>query len=111
MNANTTSDATFTDPLADEAGCKRDIPILQELGTNVIRVYAINSSLDHSVCMGLLNDAGIYLIQDLSNPSSSIDRSDPEWNTDLFATYAGVVEYVYLALVTRRHIHPSDLSL
>ncbi|KAK6608939.1 glycolipid anchored surface protein [Botrytis cinerea] len=92
VNANTTSDATFTDPLADEAGCKRDIPILQELGTNVIRVYAINSSLDHSVCMGLLNDAGIYLIQDLSNPSSSIDRSDPEWNTDLFATYAGVVD-------------------
>ncbi|TEY46223.1 hypothetical protein BOTCAL_0319g00040 [Botryotinia calthae] len=92
VNANTTSDATFTDPLADEAGCKRDIPILQELGTNVIRVYAINSSLDHSVCMGLLNDAGIYLIQDLSNPSSSINRDDPEWNTDLFATYAGVVD-------------------
>ncbi|TGO12076.1 hypothetical protein BTUL_0095g00340 [Botrytis tulipae] len=92
VNANTTSDATFTDPLADEAGCRRDIPILQELGTNVIRVYAINSSLDHSVCMGLLNDAGIYLIQDLSNPSSSINRDDPEWNTDLFATYAGVVD-------------------
>ncbi|THV54842.1 hypothetical protein BGAL_0019g00430 [Botrytis galanthina] len=92
VNANTTSDATFTDPLADEAGCKRDIPILQELGTNVIRVYAINSSLDHSVCMGLLNDAGIYLIQDLSNPSSSINRNDPEWSTDLFATYAGVVD-------------------
>nr|QFF92534.1 13-beta-glucanosyltransferase isoform 2 [Botrytis fabae] len=92
VNANTTSDATFTDPLADEAGCRRDIPILQELGTNVIRVYAINSSLDHSVCMGLLNDAGIYLIQDLSNPSSSINRNDPEWNTDLFATYAGVVD-------------------
>ncbi|KAF7912368.1 uncharacterized protein EAF01_001389 [Botrytis porri] len=92
VNANTSSDATFTDPLADEAGCRRDIPLLQELGTNVIRVYAINSSLDHSVCMGLLNDAGIYLIQDLSNPSSSINRNDPEWNTDLFATYAGVVD-------------------
>ncbi|APA14203.1 hypothetical protein SS1G_12017 [Sclerotinia sclerotiorum 1980 UF-70] len=92
VNANTTSGATFSDPLADEAGCKRDIPILQELGTNVIRVYAINSSLDHSVCMGLLNDAGIYVIQDLSNPSSSINRDDPEWNTDLYATYAGVID-------------------
>ncbi|KAF7943307.1 hypothetical protein EAE96_011236 [Botrytis aclada] len=92
VNSNSSSDATFTDPLADEAGCRRDIPLLQELGTNVIRVYAINSSLDHSVCMGLLNDAGIYLIQDLSNPSSSINRNDPEWNTDLFATYAGVVD-------------------
>ncbi|KAI9643474.1 1 3-beta-glucanosyltransferase gel4 [Ciborinia camelliae] len=92
VNANSTSGSTFTDPLADEAGCKRDIPILQELGTNVIRVYAINASLDHSYCMGLLNDAGIYLIQDLSNPSNSINRNDPEWNTELFAGYAAVVD-------------------
>lgn len=48
--------------------------------------------------MTLLNDAGIYVIQDLSNPSSSIDRSDPEWNTELFASYAAVVEYVYFIL-------------
>ncbi|ESZ96185.1 beta-1-3-glucanosyltransferase [Sclerotinia borealis F-4128] len=92
VNSNTTSGATFTDPLADEAGCTRDVPLLQELGTNVIRVYAINASLDHSACMSLLNDAGIYLIQDLSNPSSSINRNDPEWNTELFAGYAAVVD-------------------
>ncbi|KAB8293110.1 hypothetical protein EYC80_007469 [Monilinia laxa] len=92
VNANSSSSATYTDPLADEAGCKRDIPLLQELGTNTIRVYAINASLDHSFCMGMLQDAGIYLIQDLSNPSSSINRNDPEWNTDLFATYAAVVD-------------------
>lgn len=94
VNANSTAGATFSDPLADEDGCKRDIPILQELGTNTIRVYAINASLDHSLCMGMLNDAGIYLIQDLSNPSASINRNDPEWNTELFASYSAVVEYV-----------------
>jgi hypothetical protein len=78
--------------LADEAGCARDIPILKELGTNVIRVYAVNASLDHSACMNLLAENDIYLIQDLSNPSSSIDRSDPEWTTELFAEYAAVVD-------------------
>jgi hypothetical protein len=91
-NGTTSGGSTFTDPLADEAGCTRDIPLLQELGTNVIRVYAINASLDHSACMSLLQDAGIYLIQDLSNPSSSINRNSPTWTTALFADYAAVVD-------------------
>ncbi|KAK2628875.1 hypothetical protein QTJ16_001978 [Diplocarpon rosae] len=91
-NGTTSADASFTDPLADEAGCKRDIPLLQELGTNTIRVYAINASLDHSACMKMLQDAGIYLIQDLSNPSASINRNEPTWTTELFSSYAGVVD-------------------
>lgn len=96
MNSNgtTSGTSTFTDPLADQAGCARDIPLLQELGTNVIRVYAINASLDHSACMSMLQNAGIYLLQDLSNPSSSINRNDPEWTTELFADYAAVIDAV-----------------
>ncbi|KAH8819574.1 Glucanosyltransferase-domain-containing protein [Xylogone sp. PMI_703] len=86
------STSTFVDPLADIAGCRRDIPILRELGINTIRVYAINASLDHSECMKMLQDAGIYLIQDLSNPSSSINRDSPEWTTDLLDSYASVVD-------------------
>jgi hypothetical protein len=42
--------------------------------------------------MQMLQDAGIYLLQDLSNPSSSINRNDPTWTTDLFADYAAVVD-------------------
>jgi hypothetical protein len=94
VNSNGTSSgtATFTDPLADSAGCARDIPLLQQLGTNVIRVYAINASLDHSSCMNMLQNAGIYVIQDLSNPSNSINRDQPSWTTDLFQGYAAVVD-------------------
>jgi hypothetical protein len=44
--------------------------------------------------MSMLNDAGIYVIQDLSNPSSSINRNDPSWTTELYADYAAVIEYV-----------------
>jgi hypothetical protein len=91
-NGTTSTTGTFTDPLADSAGCSRDIPLLKELGTNTIRVYAINASLDHSACMQMLQDAGIYLIQDLSNPSSSINRDSPTWTTELFADYAAVVD-------------------
>ncbi|PWW72125.1 Glycoside Hydrolase Family 72 [Tuber magnatum] len=88
---NSTS-GTFIDPLADEAGCKRDIPLLQELGTNTIRVYAINTTSDHSPCMKLLNDAGIYVISDLSEPRLSINRNSPEWDDRLFERYASVVD-------------------
>lgn len=68
------------------------MPLLKELGINAIRVYAIDATKNHDACMKLLDDAGIYLIQDLSNPHSSINRNDPAWNTDLFKTYAGVID-------------------
>lgn len=68
------------------------MPLLKELGMNTIRVYAIDATKNHDACMKLLDDAGIYVIQDLSNPKSSINRIDPAWNTDLFETYSGVID-------------------
>lgn len=87
-----TKKSTFVDPLADETRCKQDVPLLAQLGTNVIRTYAIDPTADHSACMKLLNDAGIYVISDLSEPNLSIDRSDPEWNIELFTRYQQVVD-------------------
>jgi hypothetical protein len=65
---------------------------LVELGTNVVRVYAIDPTKDHKKCMKLLEDAGIYVIQDLSNPQNSIIRDQPEWTTSIFAGYAAVID-------------------
>lgn len=91
---NGTSDAntSINDPLADTERCLADIPYLVQLGTNIIRVYAIDPKKDHSTCMSALADAGIYVIQDLSNPKNSIIRDAPEWTTDLFAGYAAVID-------------------
>ncbi|KND93684.1 1,3-beta-glucanosyltransferase gel4 [Tolypocladium ophioglossoides CBS 100239] len=88
----TPTNATFVDPLSDTSSCQRDVPLLAELGTNIIRTYAIDPAADHSACMKLLNDAGIYVISDLSQPSLSINRNDPEWNVDLFTHYQKVVD-------------------
>lgn len=86
------SSSSFVDPLGDVSTCSRDIPYLEELQTNVIRVYALNTSLDHTECMELLAEAGIYVIADLSEPDLSIDRSDPEWTTTLLDRYTSVVD-------------------
>jgi len=87
-----TTTSTFTDPLADPTSCARDVKLLQALRTNTIRTYAIDPNKDHSKCMSLLADAGIYVISDLSEPANSINRDDPKWNTQLFARYKAVVD-------------------
>ncbi|GAP92778.1 putative glycoside hydrolase family 72 protein [Rosellinia necatrix] len=86
------SSNTYTDPLADETICKRDVPILEKLGVNTIRTYAIDPEADHSACMKLLDAAGIYVIADLGEPALSINRDDPSWNTELFDRYKGVID-------------------
>lgn len=89
---STATDTKYIDPLADVESCKRDIPLLQELQTNIIRVYAVDPVADHDECMKMLDDAGIYVIADLSEPNKSIIREDPSWDDTLYARYTAVVD-------------------
>lgn len=64
------------DPIADTAGCKRDIEKFKELGLNTIRVYTIDNSLKHDECMQALADAGIYVALDVNSRYYSLNRKD-----------------------------------
>ena len=82
----------FIDPLADVEQCRRDIPKLEELGVNTIRTYAINATADHTECMRMLDEAGIYVISDLSHPRLSINREAGDWNLALYDRYTSVID-------------------
>ena len=93
-NGSTTANANgaYTDPLADPASCARDVPLMQQLQTNTIRVYAVDPTKDHSECMSLLTKAGIYVVLDLGNPTVSINRDLPAWTEELYIRYASVID-------------------
>ena len=88
-SSGTTTDSP--DPLGDPAGCSRDIPVLKQLQTNLVRVYSVDPTANHDECMNSLAEAGIYVLADLSSSSQAISRNDPEWNLDLFNRYTAVV--------------------
>ncbi|KAF2144473.1 carbohydrate-binding module family 43 protein [Aplosporella prunicola CBS 121167] len=91
-NGTSSGNDDYTDPLSKPDNCKRDIPYLTQLRTNTIRVYAVNPDEDHDECMQMLQDAGIYVVSDLSSPGKSIDRSDAAWNDELYARYTAVID-------------------
>ncbi|KAF2873677.1 beta-1-3-glucanosyltransferas-like protein [Massariosphaeria phaeospora] len=82
----------YTDPLADGNACRRDIPLLKEIHTNVLRVYAIDPTQNHDDCMEQLASADIYVIADLGEPNTSIQSDDPNWDVSLYRRYTGVID-------------------
>ncbi|THU88461.1 hypothetical protein K435DRAFT_969488 [Dendrothele bispora CBS 962.96] len=85
--------SSFTDPLIDGSACSRDLPFLQQLNVNTIRVYSVDSSQNHDSCMQTFSDAGIYTIIDLALPlNGSIDRTSPAWSTNLLDQYIKTID-------------------
>lgn len=94
ISSNSTGESVSAppDPLADPAGCTRDLPALIGLRTNAVRVYAVDPTKNHDQCMSMFADAGIYVILDLSEPMQSINRDQPAWNGPLYQRYISVID-------------------
>jgi hypothetical protein len=78
--------------LTNGTQCELDAPRIADLGANVIRVYAVDPTLNHDACMSAFEKAGIYIILDMSAPLFSINRFVPTWTKDLRNAYAQVVD-------------------
>ncbi|WWC73310.1 uncharacterized protein I206_107277 [Kwoniella pini CBS 10737] len=84
---------SFHDPLSSPQNCTRDLPYLKQLGVNSVRVYSVNSSLNHDECMKTFSDNGIYVLLDVSLPlNGSIDRASPSWSTNLLNEYITTID-------------------
>lgn len=86
---------SYIDPLANPTSCLRDLELLEELGVNLIRVYQIDPTADHDICMSAYASKGIYVLADLAEPNLSINREDPRWNTELLDRYTSVVDSLH----------------
>ncbi|KAJ7481363.1 Glucanosyltransferase [Mycena galericulata] len=86
-----TYQGSVSDNLADSAGCARDLPNLQHLGANAIRVYSVDSSLNHDAFSAPPPSSSFTLKElsiDLSLPlNGSIDTVEPAWSTNLLDQY------------------------
>ena len=92
------------DPIADAAGCKRDIAEFTKLGINTVRVYTVDNTANHDECMTALADAGIYLVLDVNTPFYSLNRADPA------PSYNDVYLQSLFATVDAFHSYPNTLA-
>ena len=62
------------------------------MGINLVRVYQIHPNANHDVCMNAFAEAGIYVLADLSEPTISIRRDYPHWDTEIFNRSQQVID-------------------
>ncbi|EGV60712.1 hypothetical protein PSN45_001500 [Yamadazyma tenuis] len=85
----------YIDPLANSQTCLRDLEYLEKLNINVVRVYHIDPNKNHDACMNAFATKGIYVLCDLPEPETSINRNNPAWDIDLYDRYSAVIDSMH----------------
>ena len=69
---------------------------MQQLGVNTIRVYNLDPSLNHDMCVSIFNAVGIYMLLDVNSPlpGQSLNSGDPgsSYNSQYLTQIFGIVE-------------------
>lgn len=85
----------YIDSLANPETCLRDLEYLEQLNVNVVRVYQVDPLKNHDTCMNAFAAKGIYVLCDLAEPESSINRNKPQWDIDLYDRYKAVIDSMH----------------
>lgn len=85
-----TSDISTSDYLAVQTACSRDVPVFQDLGINTITVFNVDATQNHDYCMGLLQNAGIYVIPYLRELNT--DGMSTAWTTEGFSEKTDIID-------------------
>lgn len=85
----------YVDSMANPSLCLKDLEYFQELGINTVRVYQIDPTQNHDICMQAFAKYGIYVLLDLSEPELAINRDLPAWDSDLMERYTAVVDNMH----------------
>lgn len=56
------------DPLSNGTLCLRDAALMQSLGVNTIRIYNLDPTINHDMCVSIFNAVGIYMLIDVNSP-------------------------------------------
>jgi len=73
-NARASKSGTIAvDVLANPKQCALDAPLMKTLLVNTIRVYSVDNTANHTGCMGVFENAGIYVIIGLWRIDMKID--------------------------------------
>lgn len=86
------SEPGYVDLLANLTLCLRDLEHLKEVGVNMVRVYQVDPTKNHDICMHAFARNGIYVLVDLAEHELAINREKPAWDLDLYERYTAVVD-------------------
>ncbi|KAH7126645.1 Glucanosyltransferase-domain-containing protein [Dendryphion nanum] len=81
------------DLLSEKTVCERDVQYFKQLKINVLEVNYFNPRLDHTACMRILSDAGIYVLASMSKDYIS-DWANQGWTVDAFNPFRDFIDNV-----------------
>ncbi|KAJ3143839.1 1,3-beta-glucanosyltransferase gas1 [Irineochytrium annulatum] len=87
-------DGGSTDPISDGRMkvWQKDLELMKELGVNTLRVYQVDPTLPHGKFMDALKRNSMYLLLDMGNDQTSINRDFPSYDVVILQHYKKIVD-------------------